>query len=50
MLKTLAGLIVSTVLVRLILIAILPDLVATYEAEQALNRAELSTVIEEVMK
>jgi gamma-polyglutamate biosynthesis protein CapC len=49
-LKTLAGLIVSTVLVRLILIAILPDLVATYEAEQALNRAELNTVIEEVMK
>lgn len=49
-LKTLAGLIVSTVLVRLILIAILPDLVMTYEAEQALNRAELGTVVEELMQ
>ncbi|MDT8410367.1 MAG: poly-gamma-glutamate biosynthesis protein PgsC [Wenzhouxiangellaceae bacterium] len=49
-LKTLAGLIVATVLVRLILIAMLPDLVMSYEAEQALNRAELGTVFEEMLQ
>jgi poly-gamma-glutamate biosynthesis protein PgsC/CapC len=45
--KTLVGLIVSAVLVRLILVLIMPDVLMTYEAEQALNRADLTTVLQE---
>lgn len=48
--KTLVGLIVSSVLVRLILILIMPDVLMTHEAEQALNRAEFTTVIEEMFR
>ena len=48
--KTLVGLIVSAVLVRLILVVIMPEVLMTYEAEQALNRADLGTVLEEVFK
>ena len=49
-LKTLVGLIVSSVLVRLILVVIMPDILMTYEAEQALNRADLGTVLERVFE
>lgn len=45
--KTLVGLIVSAVLVRLILVLIMPEVLMTYEAEQALNRADLTTVLQE---
>ncbi|NBD96000.1 MAG: poly-gamma-glutamate biosynthesis protein PgsC [Gammaproteobacteria bacterium] len=45
--KTLVGLIVSAVLVRLILVLIMPEVLMTYEAEQALNRADLTTVFQE---
>lgn len=45
--KTLVGLIVSAVLVRLILVLIMPEILMTYEAEQALNRADLTTVLQE---
>lgn len=45
--KTLVGLIVSSVLVRLILVLIMPDVLMTFEAEQALNRADLATVLQE---
>jgi poly-gamma-glutamate biosynthesis protein PgsC/CapC len=45
-LKTLAGLIVSSVLVRLTLVLIMPEVLMAYEAEMALNRADLSTVIQ----
>jgi poly-gamma-glutamate biosynthesis protein PgsC/CapC len=48
--KTLVGLIVSAVLVRLILILIMPDVLMAYEAEQALNRADISTVIQELLE
>lgn len=49
-LKTLAGLIVATVLTRLLLIVLMPDVVMTYEAEQALNRAEVEHVLNELMQ
>ncbi len=45
--KTLVGLIVSAVLVRLILVLIMPEILMTYEAEQAFNRADLTTVLQE---
>lgn len=48
-LKTLVGLIVSSVLVRLLLIVIMPDVLMAYEADQALDRAELSTVLQELL-
>ncbi|MEE4303315.1 MAG: poly-gamma-glutamate biosynthesis protein PgsC [Wenzhouxiangella sp.] len=48
--KTLVGLIVSAVLVRLILVLIMPDVLMTYEAEQALNRADITTVLQEVFE
>lgn len=44
--KTLVGLVVSSVLVRLILVLIMPDILMSYEAEQALNRADFTTVME----
>jgi poly-gamma-glutamate biosynthesis protein PgsC/CapC len=49
-LKTLAGLIVSSVLTRLTLVLIMPDVLMTYEAEQALNRADLSTVLQDFLE
>ena len=49
-LKTLAGLIVSSVLVRLTLVLIMPEVLMTYEAERALNRAELSTVLQGIFE
>lgn len=49
-LKTLAGLIVCSVLVRLTLVLIMPEVLMTYEAEQALNRADLSTVLEGLLE
>ncbi len=48
--KTLVGLIVSAVLVRLILVLIMPDVLMSYEAEQALNRADLTTVVQEMFR
>lgn len=48
--KTLVGLIVSAVLVRLILVLVMPDALMAYETEQAWNRAELSTVLEELLR
>jgi len=48
--KTLAGLTVSAVLVRLTLVVIMPETLMAYEAEQAVNRAALSTVFEELLK
>lgn len=48
--KTLVGLVVSAVLVRLILVLIMPDILMAYEAEQALNRADLSTVLQELFQ
>ncbi len=48
--KTLVGLTVSAVLVRLILVLIMPEVLMTYEAEQALNRADLTTVIQEFLQ
>ncbi|WP_376695358.1 poly-gamma-glutamate biosynthesis protein PgsC [Wenzhouxiangella sp. EGI_FJ10305] len=48
--KTLVGLIVSAVLVRLILVLIMPEILMTYEAEQALNRADLTTVLQELFE
>jgi len=49
-LKTLAGMIVATVLVRLVLVVIMPDVLMTYEADQALNRAELDQVLQGVLE
>lgn len=48
--KTLAGLIVATVLTRLLLIVLMPDVLMNYEAEQALNRADYGTVFREVIE
>ena len=48
--KTLAGLIVATVLTRLMLIVLMPDVLMNYEAEQALNQADYGTVFREVME
>jgi poly-gamma-glutamate biosynthesis protein PgsC/CapC len=48
--KTLVGLVVSAVLVRLILVVIMPEVLMTYEAEQALNRADLTTVLQEIFE
>lgn len=48
--KTLVGLIVSAVLVRLILIVFLPDVLMNYELEQAWNRADTQSVIEELLR
>lgn len=44
--QTLAGLVVATVLVRLLLVVILPDQLMNYEAQQTLNRVELERVLE----
>lgn len=49
-LKTLAGLTVSAVLVRLTLVLIMPEALMAFEAEQALNRAAFSTVFGELVK
>ncbi len=49
-LKTLAGLIVATVLTRLVLIMVMPEVLMNYEAEQALNQADLETVLQEVLQ
>jgi len=49
-LKTLAGLIVSSVLVRLTLVLIMPEVLMAFEAEQALNRADLSTVLQGLLE
>ena len=49
-LKTLAGLIVSSVLVRLTLVLIMPETLMAYEAEQALNRADLGTVLQGLLE
>lgn len=46
--QTLAGLTVATVLVRLSLIVVLPESLMNYEAQQAVNRAELNRVVEEL--
>lgn len=49
-LKTLAGMIVATVLVRLVLVVIMPDALMSYEADLALNRAELDQVLQGVLE
>ncbi|MDX1626173.1 MAG: poly-gamma-glutamate biosynthesis protein PgsC/CapC, partial [Wenzhouxiangellaceae bacterium] len=43
-LRTLTGLIVSAVLVRLILIVVMPDVLMSFEAQQALDRPEWSSI------
>lgn len=48
--KTLVGLIVSAVLVRLILILIMPDALMAFEANLALDRADLSTTLQELFR
>jgi len=48
--KTLVGLIVSAVLVRLILVLIMPDVLMTYEDQQALNRADFTAVLQEIFE
>jgi poly-gamma-glutamate biosynthesis protein PgsC/CapC len=48
--KTLAGLIVATVLTRLLLIMLMPDQLMNYEAEQSLNRADYGMVFREVIE
>ncbi|HLR86474.1 MAG TPA: poly-gamma-glutamate biosynthesis protein PgsC [Wenzhouxiangella sp.] len=48
--KTLVGLIVSAVLVRLILIIAVPDMLMAYEAQEALNRADFTEALQELLR
>lgn len=48
--RTLVGMVVSAVLVRLILVLIMPEVLMSWEAEQSFNRADLATVLEEMLR